>query len=88
LLVTKRNKEQILVFYVSHALTRVELNYRFIEKFAYALVLSSSKLSPYFEAHKVILLTDQPLKVVLQKLDVSERLLKWVGRALPIWYTI
>jgi len=41
------------------------------------LVLASRKLCPYFEAHKLTILTDQPLKNVLQKLDVSGRLLKW-----------
>ena len=41
------------------------------------LVLASQKLRPYFEAHKVTVLIDQPLKNVLQRLDASRRLLKW-----------
>jgi len=58
-------------------LAGAEANYPLIEKFAYALVMTSRKLQAYFEAHKVIVLTDQPLKNVLQKLDASKRLLKW-----------
>ena len=53
------------------------MNYPFIEKFAYALVMASRKLRPYFEAHKILVLTDQPLRNVLQKLDALGRLLKW-----------
>jgi len=30
------------------------------EKFAYALLIASRKLRPYFESHHVIVLTDQP----------------------------
>jgi len=76
-LVAERAKEQIPVYYASHALAGAEMNYPLIEKFAYALVMASRKLRPYFEAHKILILTDQPLRNVLQKLDASGRLLKW-----------
>ena len=54
----ERAKEKILVYYVSHALLGAEVNYPLIEKFAYVLVLANQKLHPYFEAHKVVVLTD------------------------------
>jgi len=73
----ERATEQIPMYYMSHALPETELNYPLIEKFAYTLILTSKKLRPYFEAHKVTILTDQ-LKNVLQRLDTSGRLLKWV----------
>jgi len=41
ILVIERSKERILVYYVSHALAGVELNYPLIEKFAYTLVMAS-----------------------------------------------
>jgi len=65
------------MYYISHALAGIEVNYPLIEKFAYALVMASRKVRPYFEAHKILVLTDQPLRNVLQKLDASRRLLKW-----------
>ena len=77
-LIMERAKEHILVYCVNHALAEAEVNYRLIEKFVYALVMVSRKLRPYFEAHKILVLTKQPLKNVLQKLDASGRLLKWV----------
>ena len=75
-LAVERAREQILVYYVSHALVGAKVNYPLIEKFAYTLVMASWKLRPYFEAHKVAVLTDQPFKNVLQRLDTSRRLLK------------
>jgi len=70
-------REQIPLYYVSHALAGAEMNYPLIEKFAYTLIMVSQKLRPYFEAHKILVLTDQPLWNILQKLDASGRLLKW-----------
>ena len=35
------------------------------------------KLRHYFQAHPIIVLTDQPLKHILQQPDTSGRLLKW-----------
>ena len=48
-----------------------------IEKLAYCLVLASRKLRPYFQAHPIKVLTDQPLRQVLQKPESSGHLLKW-----------
>jgi len=71
-------KEQTPVYYVSNALVGAEANYPLIEKFGFALVMASQKLRPYIEAYKIIELTDQPLKNVLQRLVASRRFLKWV----------
>ena len=53
------------MYYVSQALAGPEVNYPLIAKFAYALVMASRKLRPHFEAHKILVLTNQPLKNVL-----------------------
>ncbi|GFS36997.1 hypothetical protein Acr_00g0049130 [Actinidia rufa] len=37
----------------------------------------TTKLRHYFQAHSIIVLTDQPLKQILQRPDTSGRLLKW-----------
>jgi len=76
-LVADRAKEQIPVYYVSHALTGAEINYPLIEKFACALVMANRNLRHYFKAHKIIVLTDPPLKNIFQRLDASGQLLKW-----------
>jgi len=63
-IILERAKEQIPVYYVSHALAGAEVNYPLSKKFAYALVMASRKLRPYFEAPKILVLTNQPLKNV------------------------
>ena len=40
--------------------------------------LSSKKLRPYFHTHSIEVLTNYPLRQVLQKPKASGRLLKWV----------
>ena len=54
-----------------------EKNYTLLEKLAYALVTTSRKLRPYFQAHTIAVVTDQPLRQFLQRPDVSGRLVLW-----------
>ncbi|XP_077251717.1 uncharacterized protein LOC143890930 [Tasmannia lanceolata] len=39
--------------------------------------MGARKLRPYFQAHTIKVLTDQPLKQVLHRPDISGRLVKW-----------
>ena len=48
-----------------------------MEKLALALVIASWKLRLYFHSNTIRVLTNYPLRQVLQKLDASGRLLKW-----------
>lgn len=48
-----------------------------LEKGAFALVTAARRLHAYFLAHPVTVLTDLPLRQILQKPDVSGRLAKW-----------
>ncbi|XP_065023219.1 uncharacterized protein LOC135649050 [Musa acuminata AAA Group] len=76
-LVKESSGQQLPIYYVSHILSGPEERYPPIEKLAFALVLSAQKLRPYFQAHPVEVITDQPLRQVLIKFDVAGRLLKW-----------
>nr|XP_009386626.1 PREDICTED: uncharacterized protein LOC103973709 [Musa acuminata subsp. malaccensis] len=76
-LVKENSSDQLPVYYVSHMLSGLEERYPPIEKLALALVLSARKLRPYFQAHTIEVITDQPLRLVLSKFDVAGRLLKW-----------
>jgi hypothetical protein len=58
---TEKGKLQCLVYFVSEALTGSKLLYSELEKIAYAVIMATRKLRHYFEAHKVTVLTDQPL---------------------------
>ena len=82
-LVAERNRQQHPVCYVSHVLTGAELRYLLVEKFAYALLIASHKLRPYFESHHVTVLTDQPLRSTLEKYECSGRMIKWAIELAP-----
>ena len=60
-LVREESKVQHPVYYVSKRLLDAELRYPDMEKLAYALVISSRKLQPYFQAHTIEVLTNYPL---------------------------
>ena len=48
-----------------------------MEKLILALVTAVRKLRPYFQAHTIEVPTEYPMKQVLHKPEVSERLMKW-----------
>ncbi|KAK6118110.1 hypothetical protein DH2020_048159 [Rehmannia glutinosa] len=65
------------VYYTSQALHDAELRYPPMEKLAYSLITAARKLRPYFLEHKIIVLTNYPLKQVLHRPDTSGRMIKW-----------
>ena len=69
--------KQFPVYYVSRTLLSCETRYPPVEKLAYALVMASRKLRPYFQCHPIIVVTSHPLRNILQKPDLSGRLVKW-----------
>jgi ribonuclease HI len=76
-LVREESGKQRLVYFTSKVLHGAEERYPRIEKLAYALVISARRLRPYFQAHAVLVLTKYPLRKVLQKPDLSGRLVNW-----------
>ena len=72
---THRKKKPI--YYVSRALADAETRYSKIEQTTLALRSAAQKLCPYFQAHSVVILTDQPLRNILHKPDLSGRMLQW-----------
>jgi len=48
-----------------------------MEKLAFALITTSRKLRHYFQAHVINVLTDHPLKKVINKLEATGRLIQW-----------
>ncbi|KAI5351639.1 hypothetical protein L3X38_004530 [Prunus dulcis] len=76
-LIRKPEKAELPIFYFSKALQSAELRYPPLEQLALALVVSARRLRPYFQAHGIKVLTNQPLRQVLQKPEISGRLIKW-----------
>ena len=49
-----------------------------MEKIAFALLVVSRKLRPYFQAHPVVITTNQPIRKIMNKIDAARRLIQWV----------
>ena len=77
-LVRERDRVQQPVYYCSRALRGAEERYPKMEKLIPALVTTSKKLRPYFQAHTVEVPTEYPMKQILHKPETSGRLIKWV----------
>ncbi|GKV43184.1 hypothetical protein SLEP1_g50508 [Rubroshorea leprosula] len=52
-------------------------NYPLAEKAAFALVSTTRKLRAYFQSHQIVVYTDFPLRKILQKPELSGRLIGW-----------
>ena len=73
----RRRKVQKPVYYASWALHGAEERYPPMEKLAFTLVTTARKLKPYFQAHKVIILTDKPLQRAMSNPKAVSRLTLW-----------
>ena len=76
-LVRERDRVQQPVYYCSRALRGAEERYPKMEKLILALVTTSRKLRPYFQAHTIEVLTEYPMKQILYKPETFGRLMKW-----------
>jgi len=76
-LIREEVKVQQPIYFISHALSAAVLKYLIVEKVAYSVLLASRKLWPYFDAHQIIVLTNQPWGRALHNFEASGQLLKW-----------
>nr|GEY43019.1 reverse transcriptase domain-containing protein [Tanacetum cinerariifolium] len=74
---TEREAKQMPIYFVSRALRGPERNYISMEKLILALVHTSKRLKRYFQAHPIIVITNQPIQRVLSRPKVAGRLQKW-----------
>ena len=76
ILIWEEDKVQKPIYYITKVLMGAKTKYIKIEKLVFALLIAAKKFCHYFQAHLVIVLTDQPLKQFFQWPDTSRRLLK------------
>lgn len=76
------------MYYLSKTLVDVETWYLPLEKMALASVHAMRKLSHYFQAHMVWVLTEYPLQSLLRRSDFTGTIAKWGTRLgiFDIWY--
>ena len=70
-LVRDEGGSQQPVYFISRAFQGTEERYPRMEKLAFALVMAARKLKPYFQAHTIIVLTDQPLKKAMSSPETA-----------------
>nr|XP_023871516.1 uncharacterized protein LOC111984127 [Quercus suber] len=73
----KEKGSQRLVYFVSRAFRGAEERYPQMEKLDFTLVTAARKLKPYFQAHTIIVLTDQPLKRAMSCPEAAGRMALW-----------
>ncbi|GJV49514.1 reverse transcriptase domain-containing protein [Tanacetum coccineum] len=76
-LITDSEGRQIPVYFVSRTLRGPKVNYTPMEKLVLALLSASKRLKRYFQAHTVVVITNQPIKQLLSSSEISGRMLKW-----------
>ncbi|XP_074374043.1 uncharacterized protein LOC141714422 [Apium graveolens] len=76
--IREESGRQQSVYYISQVLKDAETRYPRLEKFAFALVTTSRKLRHYFQGREIRVVTNQPLRKIIHKPDISGRLVNWV----------
>ncbi|GJW55690.1 reverse transcriptase domain-containing protein [Tanacetum coccineum] len=76
-LMTEREAKQMPIYFVTRALRGPKLDYTSMEKLVLTLVHDSKRLKRYFQAHPIIVITDQPIQQILSRPEVAGRLQKW-----------
>nr|GEW99275.1 reverse transcriptase domain-containing protein [Tanacetum cinerariifolium] len=64
-MMTKKGTTQTPIYFISRALQGSELNYSPIEKLVLSLVFAAKRLRRYFQAHPIMVITDEPIKQTL-----------------------
>ena len=75
-LIHEENKKQLPIYYISQAFQGAEAKYPRIEKMAFALIVASRKLRPYFQANPILEMIDQPIKKSMNKPDAVGRMVQ------------
>nr|GEV32235.1 hypothetical protein [Tanacetum cinerariifolium] len=84
ILMAERGKKQVPMYFASQTLYGAELEYPKLEKLILALVYATRKLRRYFQAHLIQVLSDKPIKQILDRIDVGQPKRKRIHLCLKI----
>ena len=73
-LIREENGMQLLVYYVSQAFQGAKAKHPRIENIAFALIVGSRKLRPYFQVNPILVMMDQPIRKLMNKLEAARRM--------------
>jgi len=75
--VPKKKMMQHPVFVVSSLLHGARSRYSGVQKLLFSLLMASSKLRHYFQAHEITIVTRLPLQWILHNTDATWRIVEW-----------
>jgi hypothetical protein len=67
------------VYYISEVLHDAKTRYLEVHKLLYAVLIAFRKLHHYFQAHKILVVTSYPLRVVLHNPNATGNIAKWAA---------
>jgi hypothetical protein len=67
------------VYYVSEVLHEAKTRYLETHKLLYVVLVASRKLRHYFQAHRVVVVTSFPLRVILHNSNATGNIAKWAA---------
>ena len=76
-LLQEQDQVQRPIYFVSKVLQGPEVRYQALEKATLAVVFSARRLRHFFQSFTVMVMTDLPIRKVLQKPDVAGRMARW-----------
>ena len=77
-LLQEQDQVQRPIYFFNKVLQGLEIRYQALEKAALAVVFLARRLRHYFQCFPIMVMTDLPIRKVLQKLDVAGRMAQWV----------
>lgn len=77
MLIRETPEGQRLIYFTSKALQGPKSRYQQIKKVDLALVTAARRLRHYFMAYTIMVRMDQPIKQLLGRRDMADRMLKW-----------
>ena len=81
----KKKMAQHPVYFVSSLLQGARLRYSSVQKLLFGLLMASRKLSHYFQAHEITVITRFLLQRILHNPDATRRIVEWGVGAVKLW---
>jgi len=71
--------KQFPIYFIFEALFGAKLNYFKLEKIAYTVFMASRKLKHYFQAHRIKVLSAQPIEALFRNSEAIGSIGKWTA---------
>jgi hypothetical protein len=71
------------IYFISEVLNESKTRYTQIQKFIYAILITTRKLKHYFDGFHVVIKTEFPLHTIIHNKDANGRIAKWAMELCP-----